>query len=334
MGLKGHLHMIFNIRNLRQVLFVLVSTLFMLFSTSFAGEKNYFTKIGNIKLYSEYYPNSHAKFKGTIVFQNGAGTSLKEWTQNKTFFNCVRKYGNLFMYDRSGLGKSPPDMSMSLTNPMTPKIINHKLMALLKKRKVKPPYIIVAHSYGGLYAGYFARKHPTLVTGMLMIDPVPNNYEWSDAFLNQFRSIMQKMKKQTTKELYAQHSYAKANKIKILSAQLFFQLIGFEQSKSQVNKLPELSNKIPIIILSSSYMEKHAPIKGDWHTKQKQWLNTNPNSKIIKVNSSHFIQLEHPKLVCDQIKLLVMKNNPSTLSRLRRIRQKLASSGAMGIHHS
>ncbi len=31
-----------------------------------------------------------------------------------------------------------------------------------------------------MYAGYFARKYPDSVTGMLMVDPVPSNYQYSN----------------------------------------------------------------------------------------------------------------------------------------------------------
>jgi len=60
-----------------------------------------------------------------------------------------------------------------------------------------------------------------------------------------------------------------------------------------------------VIILSSTYMEKHAPIQGDWIKQQQQWLNKNPHSKIIQIKSGHFIQLQHPELVCDQLQQLV-----------------------------
>lgn len=33
-----------------------------------------------VTLYSEYYPNPNAKFKGTIIFENASGTTLDEWT--------------------------------------------------------------------------------------------------------------------------------------------------------------------------------------------------------------------------------------------------------------
>lgn len=282
---------------------LLLVTLFMFPLVSFSqGE---YTRVARAKLYSEYYSNSNAPFKGTIIFQNGSGTDLTEWTKNKDFFNCIKKLGKVFIYDRSGLGKSPADLSLSFNNPMTAELINKKLLMLLKKRHIKPPYILVAHSYGGMYAGYFARKYPSLVKGILMIDPVPSNYKWTTKFLNQYKIDMRKMRKLSTREAYTQYSYAKANQYNTMPAQLFFQLIGFEETKKQINELPALSNRIPIIILSSTYMEKNAPIQGDWYKLQQQWLNKNSNSEIIQVKSGHFIQLQHPKLVCKELQRIM-----------------------------
>ena len=87
--------------------------------------------------------------------------------------------GNLFLYDRSGLGKSSPDYSVSSANPITAELVNSKLIQLLEGNHIKSPYILVSHSYGGIYAGYFARKYPDSVAGMLMVDPVPSNFLYS-----------------------------------------------------------------------------------------------------------------------------------------------------------
>jgi len=205
-------------------------------------------------------------FNGTILFENGSGVNLKEWTENKEFVNCAKLHGRLFFYDR-----------LIPQKPIKPSDINHYLVAQLKLRKIKPPYILVAHSYGAMYSMYFARKNPDLVKGILLVDPVPNNFEWLDN--------VKKQKKPRT--------------------ELRYQLLGFEQTKKQINSLPPLSDKIPVIIMSSSDMEKNAPIKGDWEQQQIQWLNRNSNSQLVKIDSGHFIQLEHPELVCEQIKTLV-----------------------------
>ena len=139
-----------------------------------------FTEIDGSLLHSQHYPNPNSRFKGTIIFQNGAGSSIGAWSANHTFFECIKQFGNLFLYDRSGLGKSSPDFSVSPLNPITAELVNSKLSQLLEKINIKAAYIIVSHSYGGIYAGYFARKHPNSVAGMLMIDPVPSNFQYSE----------------------------------------------------------------------------------------------------------------------------------------------------------
>jgi len=264
-----------------------------------------FTEIDGSILHSQYYPNPNAKFKGTIVFQNGSTTSLKEWSENKTFFKCIKQHGNVFMYDRSGLGESSPDFSMSLRKPITAQLVNSKLIKLLRKNHIQSPYILVSHSYGGMYAGYFARKYPDLVVGMLMVDPVPSDYQYSDKFRKQFEFDIAKMERMSSREAYKLYSFARSSKDNKMPADSFYQLKGFEVTIEQVAKQPRMSSKFPIIIASSSYMDKRAPIKGNWYDLQKYWLNQNPNSIIFRVNSGHFIQIDRPKLICEELNKLV-----------------------------
>ena len=271
---------------------------------AFAQDK--LTKIDGSILYSVNYANPNAKFKGSIIFQNGAGTSLKEWTHNKIFLQCIKQLGNAFVYDRSGQGNSPPDFNMSSTKPMTAELVNSKLIKLLKINDIKSPYILVSHSYGGMYAGYFAKKYPDLVVGMLMIDPVPRDYLWSDQILKQYNIQNEKMDKLSSREAYELYSSLRSGKDNIMSAQDFYQIKGFDMTKEQLAKLPSMSNKIPIVIVSSTYFAKEAPIRGNWFNLQKQWLNQNRNSQIFKVLSGHFIQHDKPKLICEQLNKLVV----------------------------
>ena len=170
----------------------------LIFASLFSPTKAYtqaeYTDIEGSVLYSEYFPNSESEFRGTIVFQNGSGTSLIEWTENKTFFNCARQHGRILIYNRSGLGKSPPDLSISTQKPITAQLVNSKLMKLLTRNRIKAPYILVSHSYGGLYAGHFARKRPDLIAGMLMVDPDPSNYQYSNEILEKFEYTRKKTK--------------------------------------------------------------------------------------------------------------------------------------------
>ena len=67
----------------------------------------------------------------------------------------------------------------------------------------------------------------------------------------------------------------------------------------------DINNAIPITILSSAEMEKEHPLTEDWYESQKQWLNKNPKSVIMQVRSGHFVQLENPQVVCNELKNIV-----------------------------
>ena len=288
-------------KNILQKL-VILSSSFYAFQAS--AQVN-FTEIDGSLLHSQYHSNPNSIFKGTIVFQNGTGSSLEVWSANKTFFKCIKQLGNLFMYDRSGLGQSTPDFSVSSANPITAEYVNSKLIQLLNRNRIKSPYILISHSYGGLYAGYFARKYPDSVAGMLMVDPVPSNFYYSDRIQKQFDIALMALGAMPSREAYKLYSASNQRKNNGITADGFYQQKGFKTSKEQLAELPPMSSKFPIIIISSNEMKKRAPIKGNWHSLQKQWLNQNPQSTILGAQGGHFIQIEHPNLVCDQVNELI-----------------------------
>lgn len=192
-----------------------------------------FTEIGNSTLYSQYHASPKSKFRGTIIFQSGSGSSLKEWTENKTFFNCVKQYGDLFLYDRSRLGKSPPDFSISSARPITARLVNAKLIKLLQRNRTKAPYILVSHSYGGLYAGHFARKCPDLVAGKLMLDPVPSDFQYADNIEEQFEMTLAKTGKASSREVYELFSPENPRAVNTMTADSIYQQMGFPEHPDQ-----------------------------------------------------------------------------------------------------
>lgn len=282
--------------------------IFCFFTFSAFSKDGLTTVQPGVKLYSEYYPNLSSKFKGTIIFINGSGVSMGEWKGNKRFhsqkfFECAKKVGSLFLYNRSGFYGSPPDYNLSAKNPITAKLISEQLSVLLKNRHIKPPYLIVAHSYFALAAGYYVLKNPGLVKGLLLIDPVPRNFYFSNRSTRRVESGIISAKNHSAIYIY--------KKYKPSNVESFYLRLGFTKTKNELKRHGEISDKIPVVIISSTQMEydsKAKLIKGDWFTSQKQWLNQNSNSKIFQVTSSHIIQQDQPKIVCDEIRYLSNKN--------------------------
>lgn len=49
-------------------------------------------------------------------------------------------------------------------------------------------------------------------------------------------------------------------------------------------------------------MEKQQPLlHQDWYDSQMQWLNKNHISNITQVHSGHFVQLDQPQKVCNEL---------------------------------
>lgn len=51
-----------------------------------------------------------------------------------------------------------------------------ELKELLSEAQIKPPYILVGHSFGGVNMRMFATEYPNEVSGLVLIDSTPEDY--------------------------------------------------------------------------------------------------------------------------------------------------------------
>jgi pimeloyl-ACP methyl ester carboxylesterase len=98
----------------------------------------------------------------TLVLINGAGVGLKGWS---ALFPGIESLGTVFAYNRLGIGGS--DRPRSRQSGAS---IVAALRELLAHASVAPPYVLVGHSLGGLYANLFARSHPQEVRACLLLE--------------------------------------------------------------------------------------------------------------------------------------------------------------------
>lgn len=106
----------------------------------------------------------------TIVFEAGLGTDSTTW---KSIAGPVGTFARVVLYDRAGLGRSA---SVALTNtPITAAGAVKTLHAVLAAADVRPPYLLVGHSLGGLYVQMFARTYPAEVAGVVLVDSAAAN---------------------------------------------------------------------------------------------------------------------------------------------------------------
>jgi pimeloyl-ACP methyl ester carboxylesterase len=99
-----------------------------------------------------------------VIIDTGLGDTAAAWSHIQT---SLAGFTTVFSYDRAGLGRSDP-----APTPRTCEDIVSDLRLLLAAANLPPPYVLVAHSWSGLNARYFANQFPQEVTGMLLVDAV------------------------------------------------------------------------------------------------------------------------------------------------------------------
>src|SRR3989344_4654934 len=97
-----------------------------------------------------------------VVFENGLGANLDWWA--KVWPDTVQETTAL-AYNRAGYGHSEAS-----PGPRDGAHVVEELRALLKARKLPPPYVLVGHSLGGLYMQLFARQYPGEVAALVLVD--------------------------------------------------------------------------------------------------------------------------------------------------------------------
>lgn len=106
----------------------------------------------------------------TVVFQSGLGDGKSVW---KSVIEDMPETVSVFAYDRPGYGDSPHK-----SGPHDPCTISRELRALLAAAGIRPPYVLVGHSLGGLDMFCYAKMFPEDVVGLVLIDPTHPSH-WS-----------------------------------------------------------------------------------------------------------------------------------------------------------
>jgi pimeloyl-ACP methyl ester carboxylesterase len=107
--------------------------------------------------------NCTGKNGPAVVLIAGAGDFSFDWGLVQP---GVSRFARACSYDRAGLAWSDPGPT-----PRTMLQDAYELHALLRAAGVKPPYVLVGHSIGGLIARVYAEQYPREVAGMVLVDP-------------------------------------------------------------------------------------------------------------------------------------------------------------------
>lgn len=110
--------------------------------------------------------------KPTVLLEAGLGADHTSWDQVQP---ALAPLARVCSYDRAGLGASAP-----ASMPRTGADVVQELHQLLAVAGESGPYILVGHSFGGLFMRLFAHAYPTEVAGIILVDAVHEDW-WARA---------------------------------------------------------------------------------------------------------------------------------------------------------
>ena len=222
-----------------------------------------------------------------IVLFNGAGVSLQGW---EALYPAIEQLGAVFGWNRFGLqGSDPPPPRCTGTT------VVGSLRELLGYAGLAPPYVLVAHSLGGLYANLYARLYPQEVSGVLFVEAThPADREALQKHENQLARALAKV-------LTLPEVFFKPNLHRELAA------VGDTvQEIAAAGPFPE----VPVRVVTGGLTPKAAMMSpgalGAKRANQQALARLSPlGEQVIAQKSGHFPQLTQPGVVLHVLEELV-----------------------------
>ncbi|AEG31153.1 alpha/beta fold hydrolase [Thiomicrospira cyclica] len=218
----------------------------------------------------------------TIVFENGLTSKLTTW---QGVLPLLPDDVNYLVYNRADYGRSEPS-----DQPRTGKFIVAELRELLAQQQIEPPYLLVGHSLGGLYAQYFARSYADELAGLLLVDSVhPTQMENRGAYENW-------------------NFFSRLGFNIFTSSTEKAELFGLTTTGQAVLAKPN-PKQLPIIILvaGQDYSRDQAA-RNHVISKRKDLAKIYPQADWHQVDSGHTMQRQRPDIVADAIIELIEKH--------------------------
>ena len=238
----------------------------------------------------------------TVILISGGGIAGDVWYsplgKQPTVFPTIARRARVCSYDRPGATRARAEGGISRSDPVpqpvTPAASAGDLQALLDASGEVGPYVLAAHSYGGLVARYFANRHPDEVAGMVLIDSF--SPELRDAMVEQWPAWI----------------IGNTTPPAIIADYPGYERVDFDVALDQVQQDKELA-AMPMVVLTADapYPAMTQPgvpkglnvvIRKAQDVSQVKVADLVPGAEhITETHSGHDIMLENPVLVSQSI---------------------------------
>lgn len=211
----------------------------------------------------------------TVILENGLGDSLEVWDEVQRIIarNCARTFAyNRAGYEGSGLAAGMRDAHTVVT----------ELRAELRERGLKPPYVLVGHSLGGLYMQYFARTYAEEVAGLVLVDSTHRS-----------------------QRLWPATSERRGGRVVLFMSPIARrELAGSEAAGEQVQLSPRAPPIATVVLSSTGVFRGETPASRVEAARfQEEIAAEFPNARHVRVEGSgHYIQKERPDTVIEAIR--------------------------------
>lgn len=237
----------------------------------------------------------------TVVLVSGFRGAYDDWTHvvagpgreprasRSSVFPQVGRFTRVCGYDRPGTvsfdGRLTP--STTVRQPTAAQNGVDDLHALLGAAGVPGPYVLVAHSWGGMIACLYASRHPDEVAGLVLLDP-------GSVYLK------------TTLKPAQWHRFVRA--ARRLGKPRTLEAVDYERGVRAIRAAPAVP-RVPAVVLTADHrFDFGAGGRRTW----RAWLVAQNRlaadlraEHVTHTNSGHYIAGERPRLVVRQVRRVV-----------------------------
>ncbi len=241
----------------------------------------------------------------TVVFESGLRTRGDNWSRvdllshgGDAVLPEVAKFARACAYDRPGSTLNPGEVSRSDPAPMPRTALNvaRDLHALLRAAGIPGPYVLVGHSFGGLFVRLYSALYPQEVSGLVLVD----------ALAEQIKPLFKPSDWTTFVGLNSGPvpGFEKYAALETIDFDMSFEQMEREMGNGPMEKIPTviLVRRLPVEMPSTAPAKFASVLEPAWRKSEELLALAVPHIQyVIAKSSGHYIQLDEPSLVVKAI---------------------------------
>lgn len=222
-----------------------------------------------------------------VVLINGSGGPLVAWSK---LIDALSGNARVFAYNRAGIGRSAKSNA-----PQTAGHCADQLIKLLFELRIKPPWHLVGHSFGGLIANLMARRQSDKIRSVTFLEAA-------------------------APEDIRANTMAKPKLLSFLQAALD-RIAGLDPTSERgcsAQTLFEMDNAgpfpdVPVTVISAGkqpprFLAGSEALRARRTGQEELVALGSPGRHVVATKSGHFPQFSEPDLVSNEIRTLIREN--------------------------